>query len=222
MGKVEVEGCLPPMNSRQSSSYFCSCGLLCCGPRQQREAPGSASPVRLAVSLGLCTGGHVAPSFLSLSRKGSHAGEDCMHRPHYSLLYHLPAAHSGPAGGLVVAALTPGLRGAPAHTQLPAGTCFHTGTYLSRTKRASLRTGTDGHVSAGGLAFPQAVLYPHGQAEAASVAARVVCLSAALLKLWFGNRESRVDFRVCFFPSPFPVVAISNTYEVVNFFCRVQ
>lgn len=196
MGKVEVEGFLPPTNSRQSSSYFCNCGLLCCGGSQQREAPGSASPVRLAVSLGLCTGGHVAPSFLSLSS----TGEDRRHRPRYSLLYHLPAAHSGPAGGLVVAALTPGLRGAPAHPQLPAGTCFHAGASSSRTKRASLWTGTDGRVSVGALAFPQAVLYPHGQAEAASVATRVVCLSAALLKLWFGNRESRVDFRVCFFP----------------------
>ena len=141
-----------------------------------------------------------------------------MQRPRYSLLYQLPAAHSGPAGGLVVAALTPGLRGAPAHTQLAASTCFHTGAYLSRTKRASLWTVSDGRVSVGGLAFPQAVLYPCRQAEAASVATRVVCLSAALLKLWFGNRESRVDFRVFFFPSPSPVVAISNTYEVVNFF----
>ena len=90
------------------------------------------------------------------------------------------------------------------HTQLPAGRCFHVGAYLSHIIRASLWTMTDDSVSIGGLAFPQAVLHPRRQAEAASAATRVICLSAAaLLKLWFGNRESQIDFRV-FFSLPIP------------------
>lgn len=39
----------------------------------------------------------------------------------------------------------------------------------------SLRTVTDGGVSAGGLAFPQAAVYLRSQAEAASVATLLVC-----------------------------------------------
>lgn len=41
---------------------------------------------------------------------------------------------------------------------LPAGRCFHADTVLSHKARASLWTVTDGRVSAGGIAFPQAVL----------------------------------------------------------------
>lgn len=51
----------------------------------------------------------------------------------------------------------------------------------------SLRTVTDGGVSAGGLAFPQAAVYLHGQAEAASVATRGACLlvtSTAQTTVW--------------------------------------
>lgn len=44
---------------------------------------------------------------------------------------------------------------------------------------------TAGSVSAGGHAFPQAVLDPRRQSEAAAAGTKVVSLSAVLPKLWF-------------------------------------
>lgn len=143
----------------------------------------------------------MAPSFSSLSPAGIQA------QPFPAL----PTVSSGAVGGLLVLApvgcTSPGLRGALALGELPAGSASMQP--LVPHNQGSLRSVADGIAAIGTLAFPR-LCWIHADRHR-------LPLSAALLDLWCGSRDSQMDCRAFF-----PVVATGNFCEGVNFFCRVQ
>lgn len=172
---------------------MCDCAFFVWGH------PAAAVP-RLSVLVTQGTFGSIL--VLSLLQRSRHS---------HSLLCCLPMESSGAVGALVLLApvgcTSPGLRGAPAHGELPAGSA--TMQPLVPHHRSSLRSVADGSASSGTLAFPR-LCWIHADRPG-------LPLSAALLDLCCGNRDSQTDFRAFF-----PVVATGNFCEGVNFFGRVQ